>query len=140
MIVDIDLGLNFKLTLRDATMARKVRSEKVLLGGIVALLVAVVVLLGLLGGVTVRTNRFKAQQLATTRFIDVTHLIHDDAFVTAKIAGLIRGEETEDVDLDALVREVVRDDPLESVGRREEWALKTGVGRKERTKARRSLD
>lgn len=103
-----------------------------------ALLVAVVVLLGLLGEVIVRANRFKAQQLATTRFIDVTHLIHDDAFVTAKIAGW--REETEDVDLDALVREVVRDDPLEPVGRREEWALKTGVGRKERTKARRSLD
>ena len=106
-------------------------TEKTLLGGIVALLVAVVVLLGLLGGIVVRTNRSKTQQLTATRFIDVTTAVDDDALETAKLAGLV-GKAAADLDLDALVREVVHDDPPEPVGRREEWALKTGVGRKER--------
>ena len=101
-------------------------SSECVVGGVVALLVAAIVLLAYIAGATLLANKHAA--VAATNEFDLFAEVRADAQDTMKLAPVAVEAS---VDLDALVREVVADDPVKTVGRRAEWKQKIGVGRRE---------
>ena len=99
-------------------------SSECVVGGLVALLVAAIMLLAYIAGATLLANKHAA--VAATNEFDLFAEVRADAHDSVKLASVEAS-----VDLDALVREVVADDPVKTVGRRAEWKQKIGVGRRE---------